>query len=83
MSEPRNRLDDIQESITEQSKDFVGDHALSSALVTFGLGVGVGLTVVSLLSDSGPPRRAAVAERLGAQLLDSLSAVVPDSFMKR
>ena len=63
MSEPRNRLDDIQESITEQSKDFVGDHALSSALVTFGLGVGVGLTVISLLSDSGPPRRAAVSER--------------------
>ncbi|TWU14508.1 hypothetical protein CA54_33750 [Symmachiella macrocystis] len=83
MSEPRNRLDDIQESIAEQSKQIVGDHALSSALVTFGLGVGVGLTVISVLTDSGPPRRSAVTERLGAQLLDSLSAVMPDSFMKR
>jgi hypothetical protein len=83
MSETQNRLSDYQESVTKQSKQFVLDHALSSAFMAFGLGLGAGLAVVSLLSDSVPSRKAAVTERLGAQLLESLSALVPHSLMKR
>lgn len=83
MSEHYNRLDEHQETVAGQSKQFVGEHALPSALVAFGLGVGAGLAVVSLLSSSGPSRRAAVTERLGSQLLESLSTMVPDSLVKR
>ena len=54
---------------------------MASAAVAFGMGVGTGLALVSLLADARPESRAAVAERLGRQFLDAIRNHVPTSLM--
>lgn len=83
MSYVTDRVSEQCESIAEGSKEFVGEHALPTALTVFGLGVGAGLVVASLLSQSMQTRHTTMTERLGQQLLDAMSSVVPNSLMKR
>ncbi|MEO8495750.1 MAG: hypothetical protein ABI614_11810 [Planctomycetota bacterium] len=83
MSHVTDRVSEQIGSIAEGSKEFVGEHAMPTALTVFGLGVGTGLVVASLLSQSMPSRQTTLAERLGQQLLDAMSSVVPNSLMKR
>ena len=78
-----NRISDRVESVACQSKDYVEDHAMPAALIAFGLGVGVGFAVLSLLGDPTPARRLTVTQRLGQQLLDAMASIVPDSLAKR
>lgn len=74
-----NRLEDQQESFVEAPSRFVHDHALSSTLISYGVGVAAGLAVACLFSDPRPSRKSAVSERLGSHLLESLSSVIPNS----
>ncbi len=82
MSDVKNRVSEHIESLASDSKEMVQDHALSAAMIAFGVGIGAGLAVVSLLADGSPARQASVTERLGRSLLDAMHNVVPDSLMK-
>ena len=77
-----NRISDRVESAACQSKEYVEEHAISTALVAFGLGVGVGFAMLSLLSSDAPPSRCSTTQRLGQQLLDAMSSLVPESLAK-
>jgi len=78
-----NRISDRVESAACQSKEYVEDHAMPAALVAFGLGVGVGFAVLSLMSEPAPSRHLTVTQRLGQQLLDAMASIVPDSLSRR
>ncbi|HUG70133.1 MAG TPA: hypothetical protein VMM76_20455 [Pirellulaceae bacterium] len=82
MSQVKSRVSEQMRSVAEDSKDFVGEHAMPSALIAFGIGVGAGLMVASLLADSLPARHTSMTQRLGQQMLDAMGSVVPQSFMK-
>lgn len=72
------RTSEAARNVTESSQEFVGDHAVPTTLAAFGIGVGVGLALVSLMADSSR-QEAGVAHKLGRQVLDAMSSAVPDS----
>ena len=61
----------------------VGDYPLSSVIVVFGVGIGVGVALGSLLHGTPAPRlsfgqRSELAtERLGRQIVDAVASVLP------
>jgi hypothetical protein len=69
-------------SIQDESKEFVAEHAIPSALVVFGIGVGAGLAVASMLAESTSSRHNTMTQRLGQQMLDAMGRLLPDSLMK-
>lgn len=82
MSQVKSRVSEQLRSVTDDSKEFVEEHALPSALIAFGIGVGAGLVAASLLADSLPTRHTTLTQRLGQQMLEAMGSVVPQSFMK-
>ena len=74
----KNRATETVEDVTEGSRDLVGHYPISSTLVAFGRGVGVGLTVACLLSDS-MFRERSYSQRMGKQMLDYMSNLVPSN----
>lgn len=82
MSDVTNRVSEQMDAITAQSKEFVEEHALPSAVIAFGVGVGAGIALASLLANSLPSRHTSVTQKLGRQVLDAMSAVMPDSLLK-
>jgi hypothetical protein len=61
----------------------VEQHALPSAVIAFGLGLGVGLALAGLLVPALPAPQQKMTERLGRQLVDALAAVLPESVTGR
>jgi hypothetical protein len=69
------------------SDGVIGHYPFSSALVVFGIGLGVGVAIGRLFVAPSPPpsfgRRAELAaERVGRQILDAVSGVVPESLAR-
>lgn len=67
-----------------QVEGMVENRPLSSVMISFGIGMGVGLALGSMLAAATytePKTR--TAERMGQQLLDALSRVVPSSISDR
>lgn len=66
----------------------VSHYPLSSVLVVFGIGLGVGAALGSILAGSAMPRRSfgqrteLAAEKLGRQMLDAIAGVLPESLSK-
>jgi len=83
MTQVTERVSERAGSITESSKEFVEEHALQSAFVVFGIGVGAGLVIASLLGESMQVRQTTMTQRLGQQMLDAMSNVVPNALAKR
>jgi len=84
----QDRLSTVQEALAKP-QEFVSDHPVPSVFVVFGVGLGVGLVLGSLLADRPwhtPPSntRMAVnmAEKLGRQVLDAINSVLPESLTK-
>jgi hypothetical protein len=71
-----------------KSEGLVSDYPLSSVLVVFGLGLGVGVAVGSLLGGPVMPRPSLgqrtelAAEKLGRQMLEAIAGVLPESLAK-
>ena len=61
----------------------VKDNAVESALVMFGLGVGAGLVIASLISEPKRSKSSAIAHQLGEHMMNSFHAAWPDSLFKR
>ena len=80
MSSPntQNRISETAHNVAESSKQFVGEHFISTTMTSFGLGVGAGVALIFLLSDSRHQHEAGVAHRLGRQVLDAMANAVPD-----
>ena len=66
----------------------VSDYPMSSVLVVFSIGIGVGVAVGSLLGGPVRPlpsfaqRTELAAEKLGRQMLDAMAGVLPKSLSK-
>jgi len=66
----------------------VSHYPLSSVLVVFGIGLGVGVVLESFLGgpDTPPPslgkRTELAAEKLGRQILDAIAGVLPEALSK-
>ena len=63
----------------EESKEIMDEYPVMTVAVVFGLGIATGLAAVALLCDSPQQssRYSPVAQRLGEQLLDAMSSVLP------
>jgi hypothetical protein len=66
----------------------VDQHPMSTALVVFGIGLGVGVVLGSLISATAAPppsfgqRAELAAEKLGRQMMDAFSGILPRSIAK-
>ena len=66
----------------------VSDHPLSSVLVVFGLGLGIGVAVGCILGGPVLPRPSLgqraerAAGHVGRQMLDSIAGILPQSLSK-
>lgn len=66
----------------------VSHYPLSSVLVVFGIGLGVGVALGSILGGPVMPRPTfgqrteLAAEKLGRQMLDAIAGVLPESLSK-
>ena len=75
-------------SAVTQSQGMVTHHPMSSAMVAFGIGLGVGVAVGSLLCGSSEPppsfgkRAELAAERIGRQVLDAITGSLPHSIAR-
>lgn len=71
-----------------KAEGLVSHYPLSSVLVVFGLGLGVGVALGSIIggpvmpSPSFGKRTELAAEKLGRQLLDALAGALPESLSK-
>jgi len=74
---PVNRVADY----TQEGKELLEEYPIATVAVVFGLGVATGMAVVTLLCDSPQQssRHSQVAHRLGEQLLDAMSSVLPEN----
>lgn len=79
MQSTRNRIADHMHDTADSSREFVGEHPMSTTLTAFGVGLGVGVALVYLLADDASQRHAGIAHKLGRQMLDAMSKAVPDS----
>jgi hypothetical protein len=69
----------------EQVGAQIESYPFTSVLLSFGIGLGVGLAVGSALADTinASRRPTSTAERVGRQVLESLSAALPESVGNR
>jgi hypothetical protein len=78
----------MTKSAMAYSQGMVSEHPMSSVLVVFGIGLGVGVAIGSMLcSASAPPpsigqRAELAAEKLGRQMLDAITGVLPQSIAR-
>lgn len=68
---------------TQEGKELMDDYPVATICVAFGVGVAAGLAIASLLTESPSPQRHwNVAHRLGEQLIDAMSSVLPETLSK-
>lgn len=86
-----HRATDQARSYFEQgyhsAEDLVTHHPASSALIVFGVGLGLGILIGNALSGAAPPRSRYLnrhkAERVGQKVLDALAEYLPEPIASR
>jgi len=79
------RVNESVQQAAETSKEFVSDHAISSTMAAFGFGLATGIALVYMLSDSSESKveeEVNVAQRIGKQIMDAVSDMIPQSLAK-
>ena len=72
-------IEEVREVVTHP----VETHPISTSLIVFGAGLGLGALIGSMLAESAAPKRhVSQAETLGRSIMDSLSSALPDSLMR-
>jgi len=74
-----NRVAEYANEYAAESKELLEEYPIASVAIAFGLGMAAGIAIVSLLADSTPAHRNNISQRLGAQLMEAMSHVVPES----
>jgi hypothetical protein len=66
---------------TQEGRELVEEYPVATVALVFGLGVMTGIAAVSLLCDSPQQssKHSTMAHRLGEQLLDAMSSVLPET----
>lgn len=68
---------------TQEGKELVEEYPVAALGIAFGVGVATGLAVACMLTEqSSPQRHWTVAHRLGEQLIEAMSSVLPESLSK-
>jgi hypothetical protein len=70
----------------EAAERCIEDHPASSVGIAFGAGLGIGLCIGLALKAAVVERREShrgITERLGRQVLDALTSVLPESLVRR
>jgi hypothetical protein len=85
-SEPASRISSMMESAARQPKQVVEEYPISSMLVVFGIGIGVGVVLSQALCE--PIARAwqpepSFTEKLGRSMYDAMSSMIPESVSRR
>lgn len=78
-SNTQNRFQSTARNVADTSKEFVEDHAIPATTAAFALGFGVGIALAFAFSDRRQHHEAGVANRLGRQVLDAMSCMMPDA----
>lgn len=79
----------MQGRIHEAAEQVVGNHPAAYIATCFGIGLGLGVVIGTMLADSGvwsSHRDQTTAERLGRNVLDAISGVLPEqlaAFVRR
>jgi hypothetical protein len=68
-------------------RQIVEQHPMSTALMAFGIGIGVGVVLGSMLTTPDEPptfgqRAEHAAEKLGRQVIDAITGVLPQSIAR-
>lgn len=71
------------ETTFEKSTGVVKDYPVSSMLVVFGIGVGLGALIASAIAVPLMKPEPSMAEKLGTQIYDALANAMPTSLMRR
>jgi hypothetical protein len=79
---PANRVAEYANEYAAEGKELFEEYPIATVAIAFGLGMAAGIALVSMLSESAPPHRHNMAHRLGSQLLDAMSSMVPDSMAR-
>jgi hypothetical protein len=76
----QNRIRGTMHDVTHSSEEFVAEHPMSATLAAFGLGLGVGVALVFLLTEGAQQRHdVGLSHRLGRVVLDAIGRAVPES----
>jgi hypothetical protein len=80
----RNVTDETQQEALPQMCKYVEEQPVKSVLIGLGVGIGAGLLAGTLLRGSSRylSQESGIAERVGNQVKDSLSEILPDSLRK-
>jgi hypothetical protein len=79
---PANRVAEYAHEYAAESKELLEEYPIASVAIAFGLGMAAGIALVSCLADSSSHRHSSISHRLGAQLLEAMSSVVPESMAR-
>jgi hypothetical protein len=79
-SDTRNRISQSVHEITDSSRRVVGQHPMSTTLLAYTLGVGVGVALVYLAAgDSHRHYDAGFAHHFGRRVLDAIANAMPET----
>jgi hypothetical protein len=76
------RFGEPQSTGVHDASGAVQEYAVPTALVAFGVGLGVGIWLSGMFA-SPPARQQRMSEKLGRQLIDTLASILPESVARR
>jgi hypothetical protein len=74
---PVNRVKEY----SHEGKELLDHYPVAAVGIAFGIGVAAGLAIANMLTEPSAPQHN-VAYRLGEQLIDAMSSVLPDTLTK-
>jgi hypothetical protein len=75
--DPVNRVKEY----TDEGRELLDHYPVAAIGIAFGVGVAAGLAIANMLTEPVAPQRN-VAYRLGEQLMDAMSSMIPDTLSK-